>query len=85
MRQIWPVILQALHIMLPIQGMQVISGLTGLSVHLMELMPCDTGSAVDNSWTGTCRSYAGTVELQRMAVVRGLSRTLLMPLFHKPD
>ena len=32
-----------------------------------------------------CRSHAGTVELQRMAVVRGLSRTLLMPLFHKPD
>lgn len=52
MRQIGPVILQALHIMLPIQGMQVISGLAVLSAHLMELMPCDTGSSVDKSWTG---------------------------------
>ena len=32
-----------------------------------------------------CRSHAGTVELKRMAVVRGLSQTLLMPLFHEPD
>ena len=32
-----------------------------------------------------CRSHEGTVELQRMAVVRGLSQTLLMPLFHEPD
>ena len=29
--------------------------------------------------------HACTVELQRMAVVSGLSQTLLMPLFHKPD
>lgn len=32
-----------------------------------------------------CRSHAGTVELQRMAVVRVISQTLLMPLFHKSD
>ena len=51
-RQLWPVILQALRIMLPIQGMPAMSGLAVLSAHLMELMPCDTGSAVDKSWTG---------------------------------
>ena len=39
MRQLWPVTLQALRIMLPIQGMQVISDLAWLSAHLMELMP----------------------------------------------
>lgn len=52
MRQLWPVILQALRIMLPIQGMPAMNSLAGLSVHLMELMPCDTGSAVYKSWTG---------------------------------
>ena len=52
MRQLWPVILQALHIMLSVQGMQVISGLAVLSDHIMELMPCDTGSSLDKSWTG---------------------------------
>ena len=52
MRQLWPVNLQALYIMLSIQGMQVISDLAGLSAHLMELMTCDTGSAVYKSWTG---------------------------------
>ena len=36
----------------PYSGMQVMSSLAVLSAHLMELMPCDTGSAVDNSWTG---------------------------------
>ena len=43
----WPVILQALRIMLTIQGMPAMSGLAVLTAHLMELMPCDTGS----SWT----------------------------------
>ena len=33
-------------------GIQAMSGLAGLSVHIMELMPCDTGSAVDKSCTG---------------------------------
>ncbi len=61
------------------------NSLAVLTAHLMELMPCDTGSSLDKSWTGTCRSYAGTVELQRMAVVMGLSQTLLMLLFHNHD
>ena len=33
-------------------GIQAMSGLAVLSAHLMELMPCDTGSSLDKSWTG---------------------------------